>query len=66
MSNQRRGFIGLIALLLGVAIIAWLAITMLQRTIGTSGESGQLNQYRSAIDRAKDAKSLIEARSAGN
>ena len=66
MSNQRRGFIGLIALLLGVAIIAWLAITMLQRTIGNSGESGQLNHYRSAIDRAKDAKSLIEARSAGN
>ncbi len=65
MANHRRGFIGLIALLLGTAIIIWLMVTMLQRTVGTGG-GNQLDQYRGAIDRAQDAKSLIERRSAGN
>ncbi len=62
MKNKRifnGGFVGLLALLIVVAIIAFLIV----RTDLFTGEKGGKNiieQGTSAIDQAKDVKALIE------
>ena len=72
--QNRRGFIGLLGLLIAVMIMAFLAVKVLSKmyTLPTSPESSDVNNSneqtmpRSIIDSAENAARAIEARSRGD
>ena len=68
--KTNRGYIGLIALLVGVAVIAYLMIVQYQRVgpvqpkveSGDDTESISDTGYLAPIERAQDVKNILESR----
>ena len=58
-SNLNEGFIGLIALLIGVAIIVFF-IVRTDIFTGQSGDKSSIEQGQDAIQKAKDVRNMVE------
>ena len=59
----RRGFVGLLGLLITAAVIVFLAVKILMQIYRVPSEPNILKESRSIIEQAEDAKRLIEQRS---